>query len=166
MKRYRKSFLRNTWKGRLAVGFCLVVWSLQEWQIVFNDSFVTAMVFPPKSSILCGVFHYKPSILVAHPYFLETPIYDFIWFHMISSYRPLISDDSQDFPITTSRLKLRAPGRWPLQVEVHLPGCAIFKVLWYMLVSGKVIFDMFNVLYFSGKVTEDDFFFNTEEVMV
>jgi len=35
-----------------------------------------------------------------------------------------------------------------------------------MLVSGKVIFDMFNVLYFSGKVTEDDFLFNTEEVMV
>ena len=28
----------------------------------------------PKSSILIGVFHYKPSIL-GYPYFLETPIY-------------------------------------------------------------------------------------------
>ena len=28
----------------------------------------------PKSSILIGVFHYKPSIL-KHPYFLETPMW-------------------------------------------------------------------------------------------
>ena len=62
--------------------------------VISHHVFLIAMIwgFPPKSSILIGIFHYKPSILGV-PLFLETPIFSpfFRGFPAICSQRSQIA---------------------------------------------------------------------------
>ena len=65
--------LPQNWRHQVAAGMFLMHFLFFSLAQFFNID-VSENRDTPKSSIFNRVFHYKPSILGAHPYFSETPI--------------------------------------------------------------------------------------------